>query len=244
MDIHKKLDNHFLVFYNYCMKYYKPKIGSIIKSAAPLDKKSRFELSPAQQEKLHSVGEIALAIISTSALLLTALAPNIFDLINRPTWGRRVYYKNQKTRHREQAYKVTKAFYYLKARGYVELTRQGNDFLVKITQKGRKKVQRMQFISLAIKRPEKWDSHWWAVIADVPNEERRRADLFRDKIKELGFYPLQRTVWVHPFDPRDEVDFVSARYGIQHYVTTMRIDILDPEDEKAIKGHFRDQGLV
>jgi len=231
------------------MKYYKPLIGTIIKNAAPQDTKPLFELSEKQIEKFKTIGDAVLAVVGTGAVLLTALAPNIFDLINNPTFGRRAYnrrslYKNPKTKHREQAAKVAKTIYYLKAKGYVELKPQGDDFLVKIIQKGRKKIKRMRFEGLEIKPEGKWDGCWWTVIADVPVEDRRRADLFRDKLKSLGFYPLQRTVWVYPHDPRDEVDFVSAYLGIQHYVTAMRVDMLDPEDEKAIQGHFRNQEII
>lgn len=225
------------------MRYFKPRIGTIIKSATPKDKRPRFHLTEKQLERMSSVSEVVLAIVSTSAILLTAIAPNILDLINRPSWGKRTY-RNPRTKYQEQTRRVTKSFYYLKAKGYVELKRQGIDFLVKITQKGRKKIQQMQFATLKVRKPSKRDGYWWVVIADVPNENRRRADLFRNKIKSMGFYPLQRTVWVYPHDPRDEVDFVSAYYGIQHYVTTMRADVLDPEDEKALKGHFRDAGVI
>ena len=133
---------------------------------------------------------------------------------------------------------------YLKRKGYVELIPEGEDFKMKITQKGRKKIQKMNFGNLQINITKPWNGRWWVIVSDVPKEFRRRADYLRAKFKEMKFYPLQRTVWVFPFDPRDEVDFVAAYYHLDRYVTAMEVVTLDPSDKKLLRGYFRERGIL
>ncbi|OGE84822.1 MAG: hypothetical protein A3J48_01250 [Candidatus Doudnabacteria bacterium RIFCSPHIGHO2_02_FULL_46_11] len=90
----------------------------------------------------------------------------------------------------------------------------------------------------------KWDGRWWAVLADIPVKDRVWADQFRVKVKTLGFYPLQRTVWFYPFDPRDEIDFVAEFYHVYRFVTVIRVDKLNENDRQTLQKYFRDQKII
>ncbi len=220
------------------------RIAGIVRKNVPQDKRPRFELSEKQLSVLRSVSDVTLAVLMGAGIVaLTAISPNIVGALAQMAWRGKTY-KNSKTKYKEQTQKVTRSIYYLKSKGYIELKAEGEEFLVKIKQKGRKKILKLQFDALEIGRPKNWDGHWWAVIADIPTPYKRRADLFRDKLKSLGFYFLQRTVWVYPHDPRDEVDFVAAYYQIDRYLTIMRVDQLEPEDEQVMKKYFRKAGVV
>lgn len=216
--------------------YVRPQIARSIRRGTP---PKVFELSEKQLETLKSVSEVVLAVgMVAGTLALTVLAPNIFQCLDKMPWARRTY-RSRDTKLKDQQRKITKAIYYLKSRGLVELIPKGSDFVVKIKKKGRKRVRQMQFESLQVIPSKIWDKHWWLVIADVPKEYRRQADFFREKLKDMNFYHLQKTVWVFPFDFRDEVDFVSVYYRIERYVTTLEAVTLDPEDEIAVKRFFK-----
>ncbi|MDZ4243889.1 MAG: hypothetical protein U1C57_02180, partial [Candidatus Doudnabacteria bacterium] len=197
-------------------QYQKPQIARSIKAGTPI---KRFELTEKQLATLKTVSEVVFAVgMVVGTLALTVVAPNIFQILDKMPWAKRTY-RSRDFKRRDQQRKVTKSLYYLKSKGYVELIPDGDDFQMKITQKGRKKVETLHFENLQVKRQKVWNGHWWVIAADVPKELRRRADFFRDKLKAMKFYPLQRTVWFFPFDPRDEVDFVAAYYGLDRYVT-------------------------
>lgn len=56
------------------------------------------------------------------------------------------------------------------------------------------------------------------------------------KLRELGFYPLQKSVWVHPFPCEDEILFIAGIFRIERF-----IDILIAEsvlNEDKIKKFF------
>ena len=213
-----------------------------IKVGAP---KQLFELTDAQVKVIGNVAQAVLAVTALAgAVVLSAVAPNIFQLLDKVPWRKKTYSK-WNSRRKDQQEKIAKSFYYLKKRGYVELKNSEKGFTVTITEKGREKIKLMQFKSMAIPAKGKWNNHWWLVLADVPSDPfRTYADAFRKKIKTLGFYPLQRTVWVYPFDPRDEVDFISAYYKIDRFVTIMEVVSLDPQDLKKLKGFFKDKGVI
>lgn len=221
--------------------YEKITIAGSIRSTLP---KKRFELTEKQIEGLKTTAEIILAIgMTAGAIALAVMAPNAIQLMGGLVKNKR--YINSKEFKEQQRRRLTKSIYYLKRRGDIELTPTGNDFMVKITAKGRKKARQLNFESLKIDIGKTRNGKWWLVLADIPSKPfRSRADSFRDKLKALGFYPLQRTVWVFPFDPRDEVDFVAAYYSLEKFVTTMEVSKLDPEDEKILYDFFRKKQII
>ena len=222
--------------------YFRPRIANSIKRGAP---KKRFELSEKQIKQLRTIGDIVLTLGTFGRdVALSVLAPNIFNALGDVVWARTTY-RNRDTKWRDQQRKITKTFYYLKSKKYIELIPKGDDFIMKITKKGRKKIKEIQFANLQVTPSDKWNGHWWLVLADVPSKTYRQlADQFREKLKAMKFYSLQRTVWVFPFDPRDEVDGVAARYGIDHFVTTMEVVTLEEDDEKVLRGHFFEKGIL
>mgnify|MGYP001573153774 CR=1 FL=1 len=222
-------------------QYQKPQIANSIREGTP---HSRFELSEKQLETLKNVSEVILAVGTIlGTLALAVVAPNIFQALDKMPWAKRTY-RSRDFRRRDQRRKIVQSLYYLKRRGYVELIPDGEDFKMKITQRGRKKIKKMSFANLEIKTDKSWNGHWWVIVSDVPKELRHRADYFREKLKSMKLYPLQRTVWVFPFDPRDEVDFISTYYGVGRYATTMEVIKLDPSDEQLLREYFRVEGIL
>lgn len=220
----------------------KPVIAQSIRQGFP---RKHLQLSEKQIGTLKNIKDLVLAIaLVTGTITLATLAPNIFQYLDKMPWARRTY-RSRNTKLKDQEKKVIRSIYYLKTQGYVELIPEGEDFKVKIVKKGRKKVRQMRFDSLSVPKMKTWNGHWWIVLADIPSKDyRRRADFFRDKLKTMNFYPLQRTGWVYPFDPRDEVDFVSAYYGVERFVTTMEAVTVDSEDKTVLKKYFKETGIL
>ncbi len=96
-----------------------------------------------------------------------------------------------------------------------------------LTEKGRLRAMQFSIDDLKIKPPARWDKKWRIVMFDVPEKNRQARDALRGKLRELGFYELQKSVFVFPYECRDEIDFVieifdvrrHVRYGILENVT-------------------------
>lgn len=220
-------------------KYHKDSLKGIIDQAAPAP---LFELTPKRIEKLKTYAEVTLAVLKIAAVLTAAaVAPNAIQALAIFEKKRR-----RRTSHRQKIQKVTKTFYYLKRRGYVEFKKRGDDdYEIKLTRLGRKQIRKLELDSITVPKPKFWDGYFWQVAADIPTKKfRRGADALRTKIKEMRFYPLQRTLWFYPYDPRVEIEFISRIYEVSQFVTVMKLAWLDPEDERKLTSFFRDQEII
>jgi len=218
--------------------YRKNSIAGSLKKNSP---KPTFELSEAQIEKLKSYGQVVLAILAlASVLTVAAVAPGAIGAL-RPF----LKLKGRKRMDYDKSIsKVNKTFYYLRRKGYIKFHFQAGQYRIILTKKGKEKIKELSFNTIYIPKPTSWDGKFWQVAADIPTKYRIGADAFRRKIKELGFFALQRTLWFHPFDPRKEIEFVADFFGIASFVTVMKIDKFDPADEKLMKDYFQKNNIV
>ena len=74
-----------------------------------------------------------------------------------------------------------------------------------------------------------WDGKWRLVVFDIPEKLRKGRDALRAKIKELGFYELQKSVFVFPYECRDEIDFIVEFFGLRKYVRYGVLEFIDNE---------------
>lgn len=99
---------------------------------------------------------------------------------------------------------------------------------ITLTDKGKLRALTYQFEAMEIKKGD-WDNKWRIVVFDIPERLRRARDDLRDKLQELGFYELQKSVFVFPFECRDEIDFVIEFFDLRKYV---RIGVLESIDNE------------
>ncbi len=140
----------------------------------------------------------------TGAISVAATSP-YFGLNLLESLTRKKKYK------RKQIYDT---FSKLKKQGCIEIKNKNHQIYISLTEKGKKKAGWLQIDTLQIKKPKKWDRKWRFVIFDISQLKRFYRDAFRGKLKELGFYPLQKSVWIHPFDCHDEIELLREFFGL------------------------------
>lgn len=219
-------------------QYRKLTIASLVKSGAPAPK---IEFTDEQIEKIKTVGGTVLAVLGIVGLATVAMvAPNAIRALE-------LFYKRKRKGrilYKTKVKKLTQTLHYLKRRGEISFKRAGDDYEVVLTDKGERRLGKINFDNIEIKRPEIWDGKFWLVAVDIPVKYKIGADSFREKIKELGLFALQKSLWFYPFDPRGEIEFVARMFGISEFVTEMKIEHLDKSDEDVTRKFFKDQGLL
>ncbi len=85
---------------------------------------------------------------------------------------------------------------------------------IELTEKGRKRALRYHADDLTISTPPRWDRVWRVLVFDIPEQHKQARETFRFHLKKLGFYPLQRSVFILPYPCRDKIDFLSELYGV------------------------------
>lgn len=97
-----------------------------------------------------------------------------------------------------------------------------------LTDKGKLNILSYHFESMKLKMGD-WDKKWRIVSFDIPEKKRRGRDALREKIKELGFYELQKSLWIYPYECKNEIDFIIEYFGLRKYVRFAILDFIDNE---------------
>jgi DNA-binding transcriptional regulator PaaX len=150
-------------------------------------------------------------------MLATAIvAPNILQLLKPENTKKKYQYKKiiEKLSH-------NKIIYLFGER--IELTKKGQDLLRKI-----------QIEDIKIKPPARWNNVWHLVCYDIPEEKKKERDYFRKTISELGFEVIQDSLWVYPYNCKEEIAVISQNLGISPHVAYLNTDYL-PQQNKLIK---------
>ena len=87
-----------------------------------------------------------------------------------------------------------------------------------LSEKGKKRVLKFDLDDMKIKKPSKWDGFWRIIAFDIPEDKNKARKALVSKMKELGFYPMQKSVFVYPYDCKNEIDFISEIFEIKPYV--------------------------
>jgi len=99
-------------------------------------------------------------------------------------------------------------------------------FTMILTERGKSRILKYHFDQMKIEK-RNWDEKWRMVIFDIPEKIRKGRDALREKLKKLGFYELQKSVFVFPYECKDEIDFLIEFFNLKRYV---RYGILEKID--------------
>ena len=168
-----------------------------------------------------------LAIASTSPYFLINLA--------------RLALKDKKFRHKNckaSDMALARSMAGLNKNKIVILKEEKGKFTVKLTEKGKKIVKEIQFDNLKIDKPKIWDGKWRIVIFDIPENKRRHMrDAMRQKLKKIGFYQMQKSVWVFPYPCEKEIRLLCEIFGVNSFVNMITSDKIYNDD--ALRRYFK-----
>jgi DNA-binding transcriptional regulator PaaX len=105
-----------------------------------------------------------------------------------------------------------------------------------LTDKGKKKALTYNLEKMKIKKSKKWDKKWRVVLFDIPENKKRIRDALRYHLRRLEFYEFQKSVFIYPYDCKDEIDYVIEFYDIRKFVRFIVADFID--NELHLKKHF------
>ncbi|HLB32446.1 MAG TPA: hypothetical protein VJL27_02735 [Patescibacteria group bacterium] len=103
----------------------------------------------------------------------------------------------------------------LKRRGYLEVVEVDNKKALKLTIKGKLKT----FIR---RKSHEWDGRWRLVAFDIEEKRRSTRDVFRSNLRLLGFKPMQKSLWISPYDVSEEIeellDLLNLRVNVDYFI--------------------------
>jgi len=109
--------------------------------------------------------------------------------------------------------------------------KEGKDGSIKmiLTEKGKNKIISYNFEQMIIPKPNKWDKKWRIITFDIPENFKEARNALREKLNNLGFLKYQKSVFIHPYECKNEIDFVIEFFNIRPYVRYIVVESLDNE---------------
>ena len=126
--------------------------------------------------------------------------------------------------------RIHEAIQRLNKKRLVELVEKNNEIYIKITDNGRKLLRNFDYDNLELPQSKKWDKKWRLVVFDIPDKKNKERRALSKRLKDLGFYPLQESVFIYPYDCRDEIDFLCEFLSIGRYVNYCIVESLDKRE--------------
>lgn len=176
--------------------------------------------------KSETKQKILLLLLAGVALGLSRSPKNYFRILEGIS-------KEWKEIDRNKLIRIVREFY----RDRIVDYREDKDGIVKIilTKDGRQKALKYQIDEIKIKKPKKWDGKWRIVVFDIPEKKKKAREALRNKLQELGFRELQKSVLIFPYECENEIDFITEVFEIRQYVRFMRVDSFTNEEQFKIK---------
>jgi len=168
-----------------------------------------MRLSEQQKEILKTIG---MCMVLAGALI----APNIIQILKPFIDKKKYYYK------RSLNTLVKHNIIYL----------SGEE--VYLTEKGETLLKKIHFEEIKIMPTKKWNGIWHLVCYDIPEKKKKERDYFRAKLINFGFRLIQDSLWVIPYECKEEIAIMSQNLGISPNVAYLNTDYL-PQQEKLIK---------
>ena len=106
-----------------------------------------------------------------------------------------------------------------------------------LTENGKRKALTYQIDEMKIKKAQKWDKKWRIVLFDIPEKKKKVREALRHHLKNLDFFEYQKSVFVHPHDCKNEIEYIIEFYDIRKYVRFITADSLD--NELHLINHFK-----
>lgn len=169
--------------------------------------------------------------LAMSGALIAAvlLAPNAIQALDKPL---QKYLKKLNARDRQR--EISRVFSYMKHR---QLISDEYEHGLVVTKKGLARLQKRDFDQLSIAAQRKWDRRWRLVFFDIPESHKHGRDALTSKLRNLGFRPLQRSVWIYPFPCYDEIVIVCDAFGVRQFVSY--IETVHIDNEAVLKRQFK-----
>ena len=187
-----------------------------------MEKKAKNRLRRIRLENfvLSTLGTIAVVMTSTRHMVMKLKQSDV-------DWESK---RDPRRRLRETLSKM-------KRKGLVTFESDHGKNLPRLTPLGRETARRVEIGNAVIKKPLRWDRRWRVVIFDISEKRKHLRERIRRLVTHLGFYRLQDSVWVHPYDCEDTIALLKVDLKIGREVLYIIADVI--EFDKPLREHFK-----
>ena len=130
-------------------------------------------------------------------------------------------------------YAITRSVKNLIESGCAEMVHSDNQDYLKITKKGKNKLNSIKLLGEDTLVPTVWDGFWRIIILDLPEERKSERESLRYLLKKANFVCIKNTVWVSPFPYENLFTNIKKDLGLSTELMIIVTDKLDAETNQA-----------
>lgn len=166
---------------------------------------------------------VGLGAFITGSLVFPTLpqiiAPFIKDKNEYTAWKRFNIPYLKRTLHRLESQKL------------IKIENTGTYQQIEITRIGKRKILRFALDELIVEKPSHWDKKWRLIAYDIPQYRKKIGEVFHEYLNIWGFYPFQKSVYLHAYPCKDQIAFLREYLGIGEYVRILEVSYLENDSE-------------
>lgn len=117
--------------------------------------------------------------------------------------------------------------------GYAEMHDSGQQSYVRITKKGKTKLNSISLEGEDALVSTVWDGFWRIIIIDIPEERKSEREALRYLLKKANFVCIKNTVWISPHPFEHLFMNIKKDLGFSTELMILVTDKLDPETNLA-----------
>jgi len=187
-------------------------------------------------KKVMSVDKARMRKASIDILRALAIGAAVLIILNSPTGTRRLLRGIKKEWNKRNTRMNVERLYRKKFIDYQEMP--DGSLRVVVTKKGKEIIRKIDLEHISLQKPARWDRKWRIVAFDISEERKKGREALRNTLYKLGFFKLQKSLFVHPYPCDEEIELVRDIYEVRQNEVMIVVAESIPH-EKQLKKFFR-----
>src|SRR3989339_1740149 len=130
-------------------------------------------------------------------------------------------------------YALTRSIKNLIESGCIEMFHSDNKNYLKLTKKGKNKLNSIKLEGDGVLVSTAWDGLWRIIILDIPEDRKSEREALRYLLKKANFTCVKNTVWISPYPYEHLFTNIKKDLGLGTELMIIVTDKLDPETSRA-----------
>lgn len=176
--------------------------------------------------KRGEIAKIILGMVGVAGILaVSAAVPGITKIFS------------QTHRSRYQGRSLEQSIRNLLRRGLIKFIKTNNGWKLILTDKGLEELSNYETGQKLLKKPKHWDNKWRLLIFDIEERRKKTREQIRRTLIYFGFYRLQDSVWVYPYECEVILELLRTKYGVRHEALYIRAEKI--AKDQWLRKHFQ-----
>lgn len=189
-------------------------------------KDSLEKLSKKRRGRMNLENVILSTLAVTGIVTFAAMAPNAVRLLKHVDmdWISK----------RDPRQRLHECMSRMRRKGLVKFNERTRRY--ELSDSGTRRAEEIDVGTAKISAPLRWDRRWRIVMFDISEKRKPLRRSIARLISRLGFYRLQDSVWVHPYDCEEIIALLKLKKGVGLELRYVIADAI--EYDKPIREHF------